>query len=141
MVDMDWQSLVARRAKKVPVSEGGWNAFMTAWGATDVLNPVSTVFLAPNCDAAAPGWPCDPEMEKLRDQFAHESDLGRQKALAEQVQLRAIPRSRPIPTSWLCRRLRSCPSTTAQSSRCSAMTARRRLRRCSSDAISATASR
>jgi peptide/nickel transport system substrate-binding protein len=90
MVDMDWQSLVALRAKKVPVSEGGWNAFMTAWGATDVLNPVSTVFLAANCDAAAPGWPCDPEMEKLRDQFAHESDPGRQKALAEQVQLRAI---------------------------------------------------
>jgi peptide/nickel transport system substrate-binding protein len=90
MVDMDWQSVVARRAKKVPVSEGGWNAFMTSWVAADVLNPISTAFLASNCDAAGPGWPCDAEMEKLRDAFAHETDPAKQKQIAEQVQLRAI---------------------------------------------------
>jgi peptide/nickel transport system substrate-binding protein len=90
MVDMDWQSLVARRAKKVPVSEGGWNAFMTSWVAADVLNPISTAFLASNCDAAGPGWPCDAEMEKLRDAFAHETDPAKQKQIAERVQLRAI---------------------------------------------------
>jgi peptide/nickel transport system substrate-binding protein len=90
MVDMDWQSLVARRAKKVPVSEGGWNAFLTSFPAADVLNPVSTAFLASNCDAAAPGWPCDGEMEMLRDAFAHATDLAKQKDIAEQVQLRAI---------------------------------------------------
>ncbi len=90
MVDMDWQSLVARRAKKVPVAEGGWNAFLTSWVAADVLNPVSTAFLAANCDAAAPGWPCDAELEKLRDAFAHETDPAKQKALAEKVQQRAI---------------------------------------------------
>src|SRR5207249_11285223 len=48
MVDMDWQSVVARRAKKVPVSEGGWNAFMTSWVAADILNPVAAAFLAAN---------------------------------------------------------------------------------------------
>src|SRR5713226_6132350 len=48
MVDMDWQSVVARRAKKVPVSEGGWNAFLTAWAAADILNPVAAAFLAAN---------------------------------------------------------------------------------------------
>jgi peptide/nickel transport system substrate-binding protein len=51
---------------------------------------VSTAFLAANCDKAGPGWPCDEELEKLRDQFAHEGDPAKQKALAEQVQLRAI---------------------------------------------------
>jgi len=90
MVDMDWQSVVARRAKKVPVSEGGWNAFLTAWAAADILNPVAAAFLAANCDAAAPGWPCDAEMERLRDAFGHETDLAKQKEIAEQVQLRAI---------------------------------------------------
>jgi peptide/nickel transport system substrate-binding protein len=90
MVDMDWQSVVARRTKKDPPNEGGWNAFMTSWVAADVLNPVSTAFLAANCDKASPGWPCDAEMEALRDQFARESDLAKQKALAEQVQQRAI---------------------------------------------------
>jgi peptide/nickel transport system substrate-binding protein len=90
MIDMDWQSLVARRAKKVPAGEGGWSAFMTSWVAADVLNPISTAFMAANCAAAAPGWPCDPQMEKLRDAFARESDLEKQKQIADDVQTRAI---------------------------------------------------
>jgi peptide/nickel transport system substrate-binding protein len=90
MVDMDWQSLVARRAKNVPVSEGGWNAFLTGWAAADMLNPVSTAFVAANCEKATVGWPCDAEMEKLRDQFAQETDPAKQKEVAEKVQLRAI---------------------------------------------------
>jgi len=90
MVDMDWQSLVARRTQKVPPAQGGWNAFLTSWVAADVLNPVSAAFLAANCDAAAPGWPCDAEMEKLRDAFAHETDPAKRKALAVKVQERAI---------------------------------------------------
>src|SRR5437667_11827 len=96
MVDMDWQSVVARRAKKVPVSEGGWNAFLTAWAAADILNPVAAAFLAANCDAAAPGWPCDAEMERLRDAFGHETDLAKQKEIAEQVPLRAIEVGTPV---------------------------------------------
>ncbi len=90
MIDMDWQSLVTRRAKKEPASQGGWDAFMTSWVAADVLNPVSTAYLAANCDQAGPGWPCDAEMEKLRDQFARETDPAKQKELAEKVQVRAI---------------------------------------------------
>ena len=72
------------------MSEGGWNAFLTSWAAADLLNPVSAAFLAANCDAAAQGWPCDPEMEKLRDAFARESEPARQKQIAERVQQRAI---------------------------------------------------
>ena len=90
MVDMDWQSVVARRAKKVPVAEGGWNAFLTSWVAADLLNPISASFVAANCDAANIGWPCDAEMEKLRDAFAHATDPAKQKQIAEQVQLRTI---------------------------------------------------
>jgi peptide/nickel transport system substrate-binding protein len=84
---MDWQTLVTRRAKKDPPDKGGWNAFFTSWGATDVLNPVSAAFLNASCDKATFGWPCDPELEKLRDAYAAESDAARQKQIAEQVQL------------------------------------------------------
>ena len=31
MQSMDWQSVVARRAKKDPPSQGGWNAMITSW--------------------------------------------------------------------------------------------------------------
>jgi peptide/nickel transport system substrate-binding protein len=90
MQSMDWQTLVSRRAKKEPPSEGGWNAFLTNWVAADVLNPISTAGLNASCDKAWFGWPCDEEIERLRDQFARETDPDKQKALAEQVQARAL---------------------------------------------------
>jgi len=88
MQSMDWQSVVARRAKKDPPQAGGWHAFLTSWVSADVLNPVMTAFLNSSCDKALFGWPCDAEMEKLRDQYARETDPGKQKAIAEAVQLR-----------------------------------------------------
>ncbi len=86
---MDWQTLVSRRAKKDAPSAGGWNIFFTSYGAVDVINPASTAFFAASCDKATFGWPCDAELERLRDAFAAESDPAKQKELAEQVQLRA----------------------------------------------------
>ena len=76
MQSMDWQTLVARRAKKDPPSAGGWNAFLTAWVAADVMNPVSTAYVNSACDKASFGWPCDAEMEKLRDDFARDDRSG-----------------------------------------------------------------
>jgi len=94
---MDWQTLVARRAKKDPPDKGGWSAYFTSWGSTDVLNPVSTAFLNASCDKATFGWTCDAELEKLRDAFAGETDPAKQKAIAEQVQLRAIDYPTHVP--------------------------------------------
>jgi peptide/nickel transport system substrate-binding protein len=88
MQSMDWQTLVARRAKKDPANAGGWHAFLTNWVASDVLNPVMAAFLNASCDKALFGWPCDAEMEKLRDAFARETDPAKQKEIAEAVQLR-----------------------------------------------------
>ncbi len=45
MQSMDWQTLVARRAKKDPPTAGGWNAFLTSWVSADILNPVMTGFM------------------------------------------------------------------------------------------------
>ena len=90
MQSMDWQSVVARRAKKDPPSAGGWNAMITSWVAADVLNPVGTAFLNSSCDKALFGWPCDEKMEQLRDAFARETDPAKQVAIAEQVQLRFL---------------------------------------------------
>jgi peptide/nickel transport system substrate-binding protein len=86
---MDWQTLVSRRAKKEPPVSGGWSAFLTSWGSVDVLDPVSTNFLNASCDRATFGWPCDAELERLRDAFAKESDAGKQKMIAEAVSARA----------------------------------------------------
>jgi peptide/nickel transport system substrate-binding protein len=88
MQSMDWQTVVARRVKKDPANAGGWHAMLTAWVSADILNPVMTGFVNASCDKAAFGWPCDAELEKLRDDFAREPDLAKQKQIVEKVQMR-----------------------------------------------------
>ncbi len=94
MVSMDWQTLVARRAKKDPPAQGGWSAFMTNWVAADLLNPVATAGLnASGRDKGYFGWFDDPELEAMKRAFAEETDLAKQKAMAEAIQVHAIEKT------------------------------------------------
>jgi peptide/nickel transport system substrate-binding protein len=96
---MDWQTLVGRRAKQTPVSEGGWNMFHTTWAAADMLNPVANLGVnARGKNGGWFGWAEDAEVEKLRDRFARETDAAKQKQLAEDVQKRAYDDVMYIPT-------------------------------------------
>jgi peptide/nickel transport system substrate-binding protein len=83
---MDWQTLVARRTKKDPTDKGGWNALFTYSGGADILNPVMANLFNASCEKATYGWPCDPEIERLRDAFAKETDPAKQKQLAMDLQ-------------------------------------------------------
>ena len=89
MQSMDWQTLVARRARKDPPNKGGWNALITSTSGVDSLDPLTSSFINANCDKAWFGWPCDPEITKLRQEFADESDEAERKKIVEQIQLRA----------------------------------------------------
>jgi peptide/nickel transport system substrate-binding protein len=97
MQPMDWQTLVSRRAKKDAPDKGGWGVFFTSWGSVDVINPVSAAFLNAGCEKATFGWPCDPELEKLRDAYSKETDADKQKAIAEMVQLRVLEYPTHVP--------------------------------------------
>jgi peptide/nickel transport system substrate-binding protein len=88
MQSMDWQTLVARRSKKDPPDKGGWNAFITSWTAGDLFNPVAMAFLNSSCDKALFGWPCDKEIESLRDQFAGATDEAKQLEIVKALQKR-----------------------------------------------------
>jgi peptide/nickel transport system substrate-binding protein len=91
MQSMDWGSLVARRAKKESVEQGGWNIFLTAWTNADLLNPIANAaFQAAGTKSGWFGWAEDAELESLRDKFAREADDGARKKIAEQAQLRAF---------------------------------------------------
>jgi peptide/nickel transport system substrate-binding protein len=88
---MDWQSMVSRlTTKKGPPSEGGWSAFGTSWVQLDILDPLMTPYIAATCEKARSGWPCDAEVEKLRDAFVAASTPAEKKATAEAVQKRAL---------------------------------------------------
>lgn len=86
MQSSDWQTVVARRVKKEPPSQGGWHAMLTSWVAADILNPVMAGFFNASCDKAMFGWPCDETIEKLRDQFSKETDPAKQKQIAIDLQ-------------------------------------------------------
>jgi peptide/nickel transport system substrate-binding protein len=83
---MDWQTLVARRTRKDPTDKGGWNALFTYSGAADILNPVAANLFNASCEKATYGWPCDAEIERLRDAFSRETDPAKQRQIAMALQ-------------------------------------------------------
>ncbi len=87
MQSMDWQSLVNRLlTKKGPPSEGGWDVFLTYWSMADLFDPLMTPFLQANCEKSRAGWPCDEQMERLREKYALATDAAQRKAIALEVQ-------------------------------------------------------
>jgi peptide/nickel transport system substrate-binding protein len=97
MQSMDWQTQVSRRAKKVPVGEGGWNISMTAASVVLLSDPIVNHYTETSGDRSQFGWPLDEEIEKLRLAFARESDPKKQFALAEQIQKRVLDLGVTVP--------------------------------------------
>ena len=54
---LDWGTVGARRAKKDPVAQGGWNIFHTWHAGADCINPAPYTALQANGDKAWFGWP------------------------------------------------------------------------------------
>jgi len=94
---MDWQTLVSRRTKKDPPSAGGWHAFFTSSGSLSIPDPVAHFFLNASCEKAQFGWPCDAEIERLRDAYARAADPAAQKTIAEAAQMRAAEYPTHVP--------------------------------------------
>ncbi len=88
---MDWSTLTSRRPITDPPSQGGWNLFHTWALAVDVANPVANIAISGGCrERAWFGWPCDEEIEQLRDAFARTPDAQDRHDLAGRIQTRAL---------------------------------------------------
>ncbi len=95
---MDWQTLVGRRAKMDGIDQGGWHIFHTAWGTADMMNPITNAGVKGlGKQGGWFGWTEDPEIEKLRDAYARETDPAKQKEIAAAVQKRAYEMVHYIP--------------------------------------------
>jgi len=84
---MDWSALTARRAKREPVSEGGWNLFHTWWFGPDVLDPTGSAFSG-NGDKGWFGWPTDADLEAARKDFAEATSTEARMEFAKKTQER-----------------------------------------------------
>ena len=69
MQQMDWATLLARRSKKDAPKDGGWNAFMTAWTAGDILNPITMAMMNTAGDKGWFGWQDDKQIDELKTKF------------------------------------------------------------------------
>jgi peptide/nickel transport system substrate-binding protein len=86
LVPLDWAGIVARRARKGPPSEGGWNLFLT-WASGEAYNnPITLAGHAATGESGWFGWPEDKRHEELRDAWAAAPDLPARQAIARQMQ-------------------------------------------------------
>jgi len=83
---MDWASLVARRAKKEPPTQGGWNMFFTTWTAQDIGSPLTSAMLNAKGATGWFGWQDEPRIEDLKAKFARAHEGPEQKKIASAIQ-------------------------------------------------------
>ena len=101
LVAMDFATMAQRRTSREPVDKGGWSLFVTVWTGSDIVNPAVHQMLRAGGATAWFGWPTDPEMESLRDQWANATDPQEQKKLAIALQVEAFKTLPYIPLGSL----------------------------------------
>jgi peptide/nickel transport system substrate-binding protein len=85
----DWGTASARRAKKDPPAQGGWNLFHTTANGAQLASPLTSPSTITTCDGKNfVGWPCDQVEEGMRIRYIRESDPAKQRALLEQMHAR-----------------------------------------------------
>ena len=87
---MDWGTMLSRIAKRDPVDQGGWNCFCVTWAGLSVATPGSSYPLRGNGTSGWNGWPTDPKIEELRQQWFDAPDDAAARAVCRQMQQAAF---------------------------------------------------
>jgi peptide/nickel transport system substrate-binding protein len=93
---IDWAALTARRTMRGP-GPNGWHIFLTTGGQIGGENPAFSMQAPATCEKAFPGWACDADYETLRMAWLKESDPVKAKALAVEIQRKAMQIGLAIP--------------------------------------------
>ena len=100
VVATDWGTVIQRRASQAPVERGGWSVFHSTWSGADILDPALHPYLRGNGLAAWFGWPTDPQLETLHNDWIEAADDPARKRLAEAIQVRAFETMPLIPLGY-----------------------------------------
>ncbi|MBR0642569.1 ABC transporter substrate-binding protein [Plastoroseomonas hellenica] len=86
---MDWATLIQRRLSRSP-GPNGWGLFVSAPTGLDGMDPSGHNAMRSACERTAlPGWPCDAEMERLRNAFVAATNDAQRREAAEAYHRRA----------------------------------------------------
>ncbi|NDV89361.1 ABC transporter substrate-binding protein [Aurantimonas aggregata] len=94
MQDMDFGTLLQRRASKAPVEEGGWSIAPTSWPSVAIANPALNTTIRGEGAAGWAGWFESAEIEeKVADWLNAESeeDESRIREEVNEIALREVP--------------------------------------------------
>ena len=83
---LEWGAVVSRRASREPPDHGGWNIFYTYLGGFGNISPGPNIAIRGSGANSWFGWPTDPEMEALRDQWFAAADLATQQKICRDMQ-------------------------------------------------------
>lgn len=86
---MESATMFSRRNNKGPVSEGGWNAFHTAFNGDAMQDPLTNPYVTGACEKAFVGWPCDEELQARWQAFLNASSVEERKEAAVRIQERS----------------------------------------------------
>ena len=89
-VSCDYATMAQRRQNKGPTDKGGWSLYLTGWTGNDVLDPAVNPMLRGSGLKGFPGWCTDPELERLRSEWAFATNEADLKRLATAVQVQAF---------------------------------------------------
>lgn len=72
---MDWGAMSQKITRKEAPADGGWNLFVTYGSGITMHSPVTNTGANMSCDQMNwSGWPCDEQVQELRQQFLLASD-------------------------------------------------------------------
>jgi peptide/nickel transport system substrate-binding protein len=97
VVATDWGTVNQRILSPKPLDQGGWSMFGIFSGGLDHLSPAYHLVTRGNGRAGVPSWLTDAPLEDLRTAWFAAPDLASQKALAAQIQARALQVGAYIP--------------------------------------------
>ncbi|MGI4802263.1 MAG: ABC transporter substrate-binding protein [Janthinobacterium lividum] len=97
LVTTDWGTVTQRRAKREPVSQGGWSAFVSNVNGPAIMNPAVDFLVRGQGQGGYFGWYENAEVETLTRAWLEAEDQAERKRIADQIQTIAFKTVPEIP--------------------------------------------
>jgi len=99
-VATDWGTVGARRAKKDPPAQGGWNLFHTWLAGVDCISPAPNIAIRTNGPRAWFGWPDNPDIEALIGAWYEAPDAASERKVIDDINRASMAFVTYIPTGF-----------------------------------------
>jgi peptide/nickel transport system substrate-binding protein len=95
--EIDWGTVVQRRAGRKPVKDGGWSIFHTVWPSDAIFNPVMSAIVRGQGNKGWFGWFADEKIEQLNTDFITATDPAARLSITDAIQREAFAQVPTIP--------------------------------------------